>query len=69
MPLLKFASKRITLEEVEEHASGVIGCRCKLIPMPYPVCGIDVDKPSDLVFVRKLMREVGWQDALLLRAS
>lgn len=68
--LLKFVFKRITLEEAEARASKIIGCRFKLIPMSYPVCGIDVDKPSDLVFVRKLMQVSGWQDALTMcRAS
>jgi len=64
-PLLKFAFKRITLEDVEARASKIIGCRFKLIPMPFPVCGIDVDKPSDLVFVRKLVQEKGWPNALM----
>ena len=69
IPLLKFSSKRITLEDVEARASKIIGCRFRLIPMPFPVCGIDVDKPSDLVFVRKLMQESGWQAALMRKAS
>ena len=69
MTLLKFSSKRITLEDVEARASKIIGCRFRLIPMPFPVCGIDVDKPSDLVFVRKLMRENEWQAALMRKAS
>jgi molybdopterin-guanine dinucleotide biosynthesis protein A len=64
-PLLKFAFNRITLEDVEARASKVIGCRFRLIPMPFPVCGIDVDKPSDLVFVRKLVQESGWPNALM----
>ena len=61
-PLLKFAFKRITLEEVEARASEVIGCRFKLIPMPFPECGIDVDKVSDLTFVRGLVQKRGWQN-------
>jgi molybdopterin-guanine dinucleotide biosynthesis protein A len=55
-PLVKFAFRRITLADVEKRASKAIGCRFKIIPMSFPVCGIDVDKPSDLVLVRKLMQ-------------
>ncbi len=68
-PLLKFAFKRITLEEVEVRASEMIGCRFKFIPMPFPECGIDVDKVSDLTFVRELVQERGWQNALAYGAS
>jgi len=68
-PLLKFAFKRITLEEVEARASEIIGCRFKLIPMPFPECGIDVDKVSDLRFVRGLVRKIGWQNMLVHGAS
>jgi hypothetical protein len=68
-PLLKFALRRITLADVEKRASKIIGCKFKFIPMPFPVCGIDVDKPSDLVLVRKLMQGSGWQQSLLRMAS
>ena len=68
-PLLKFVLKRITLEDVEKRASEIMGCRFRLIPMPFPVCGIDVDKPGDLVLVRKLMQGSGWQRSLLRMAS
>lgn len=68
-PLLKFALKRITLEEAEARASKVIGCRFKFIPMPFPECGIDVDKVSDLTFVRGLVQKRGWQNALAYGAS
>ncbi|MFC1716655.1 NTP transferase domain-containing protein [Candidatus Poribacteria bacterium] len=67
--LVKFALKRITLEDVEKRASEIIGCKFRLIPMPFPVCGIDVDKPSDLVLVRKLMKGSAWQQTLLRMAS
>ncbi len=67
--LMKFALRRITLEDVEERASEIIGCKFRLIPMPFPVCGIDVDKPSDLVLVRKLMQGSAWQQTLLRMAS
>ena len=67
--LMKFAVRRITLADVEKRAGKVIGCRFRLIPMPFPVCGIDVDKPSDLVLVRKLMQGSEWQSALVRMAS
>lgn len=68
-PLLKFALNRITLAEVEARASKIIGCRFKLVPMPFPECGIDVDKVSDLTFVRALVQKRGWQNALAYAAS
>jgi len=67
--LLKFALKRITLEEVEARASEIIGCRFKLIPMPFPECGIDVDKVSDLTLVRELVQKSRWQNMLAYGAS
>ena len=68
-PLMKFAFKRITLEDVETHASEVIGCRFKLVPMPYPECGIDVDKVSDLTFVREFVQKKGWPNAVFYEAA
>ena len=50
---------------MEAHASEIIGCKFKLIPMPFPECGIDVDKVSDLTFVRELFRKRGWQNVLV----
>ena len=57
---LKLALKRFRLEEMEARASKILGCRFKAILMPYPECGIDVDKVSDLIFVRELVRKKGW---------
>jgi len=57
---LKFVFRRLTLEELEASASKVIGSKFKLISMPYPECALDVDKVSDLAFVRELVRESGW---------
>jgi molybdopterin-guanine dinucleotide biosynthesis protein A len=69
MPLMKFAFRRITLEEVETHASEIIGCRVKFIPMPYPECGIDVDKVSDLIFVEELIQKRGLPNEMIYKAA
>jgi len=61
--LLKFMFGRLTLAEVEARTSKIIGCRFRLIPMPFPECGIDVDKISDLKFVREFVQERGWPSA------
>ena len=58
--LLKFVFGRLTMAEVEARTSKIIGCRFKLIPMPFPECGIDVDKVSDLTFVREFVQKNGW---------
>lgn len=51
--IIKFIFRQLTIKEVEERISDIIGHKCKALMVEYPEIGFDVDKPSDL----KLMRE------------
>lgn len=51
--IIKFIFRQLTIKEVEERISDIIGHKCKALIVEYPEIGFDVDKPSDL----KLMRE------------
>jgi 2-phospho-L-lactate guanylyltransferase (CobY/MobA/RfbA family) len=57
--LLLFAARRLGLEEALERASRVIGCRIRAVPLPFPEAAIDVDRPSDLDLVSKILAERG----------
>lgn len=45
--ILKFITKQLSLRELEQRASEVLGYAGVLIISPYPELGTDVDKPSD----------------------
>lgn len=55
--ILKFLSKRLTIEEVERRLQDLFGLSGKAIISRYPEIGTDVDKPSDLELVRKALRQ------------
>lgn len=55
--ILKFVFNRLGLHEIEEQAANVIGCSGRAVISPYPELGIDVDKPSDLALVEKVLGE------------
>ncbi len=51
--IVKFIFRKLSISEVEERTSEIIGHECKALILDYPEIGFDVDKPSDL----KIMRE------------
>ncbi len=53
--ILKLVMKRLTLAEVEEKFSKLLGIKGKAVISPYPEIGIDVDKPSDLQLVKEVI--------------
>lgn len=53
--IIKLISKRLTLKEAEEKFSKLLDVKCKTVISPYPEIGIDVDKPSDLQLVKKVI--------------
>jgi hypothetical protein len=53
--ILKFLLKRLSLSEVELQFSKLLSIKGKAIVLDYPEIGIDVDKPSDLELVRKIL--------------
>ena len=53
--LIKFASRRLTIADVERVASKALGCRGRAIITLYPEMGMDVDKPHQLDIVRAIL--------------
>ena len=53
--ILKFLTRRLSLEEVEKVASELIKAKGCAIIAPYPEIGVDVDKDIDLITVEKLL--------------
>ncbi|MFO7814533.1 MAG: nucleotidyltransferase family protein [Halanaerobiales bacterium] len=51
--IIKLIFRRLSISELEERVSEIIGYDCKALFFDYPEIGFDVDKPSDL----KMMRE------------
>lgn len=55
--ILKFMFSRLGLREIEQRAAAIIGCTGRAVVSPYPELGIDVDKPSDLELVDKVLAD------------
>jgi len=54
-PLLRYALRRVSLEEAFRIASLRIGARAAPLLSPFAEAGIDVDKPADLELARRLL--------------
>ncbi|ABO48646.1 conserved hypothetical protein [Desulforamulus reducens MI-1] len=52
---IKFLLRVLSLQEVQEKASHLLGIEGKAIICPYPEVGMDIDKPSDLEMVRQFL--------------
>lgn len=61
--ILKFMSKQLTLRELEQRASSILGYKGLFIISPYPELGTDVDKPSDLELAQKIISSVQGKEA------
>ena len=53
--LVLFALRRLTLDAALERASRAIGCRVGAVSLPFAEAAIDVDRPSDLVLVERIL--------------
>lgn len=53
--LFKLLLRVLTLKEVEERASRLLGIKGRSVICPYPEVGMDVDKPADLQLVRRVL--------------
>jgi molybdopterin-guanine dinucleotide biosynthesis protein A len=53
--ILRFLLRQLSLKEVELQFSKLLGIRGKAVIIDFPEIGIDVDKPSDLELVRKVL--------------
>jgi len=53
--MLKFLLKMVTLKEAQEKVSDLLGVEGVVVVTSYPEVGVDVDKPSDLELVNKVL--------------
>lgn len=58
MFIIKYLLHRLSLREVEVKFSQLLGIKGYGIISRYPEVGIDVDKPSDLEYVRQVLAEI-----------
>lgn len=61
--LLKFLLGRLSLAEAERRVSAVFGIDGRVVVSPDPEIGVDVDKPSDLTLVERVLAEGGRRQA------
>jgi GTP:adenosylcobinamide-phosphate guanylyltransferase len=54
--LAAYLLRRLSLDDAMQRISGVIGCTCRAIPLPFAEAAIDVDKPADLELVESILR-------------
>ncbi len=53
--LLSFLFGRLDLAGAADRLSGMLGVRLRVVTMPFAEAAIDVDKPSDLALVEKIL--------------
>ena len=53
--IIKLLLHRLTMKETEKRFSKLLGLKGVAIVSPFPEIGIDVDKPSDLELVRRVL--------------
>lgn len=54
--LLRFAVRRLSIEQAEARASHVIGARVRAVISPYAEIGVNVDRLSDIALAEELVR-------------
>lgn len=55
--LIKFLFQSISINEIEEKFSSLLGVRGACVISNFPEIGLDVDKPSDLKLVEKVLKD------------
>jgi len=53
--LLRFALRRLDLEAATRHISERVGVPVAAVRLPFPECGLDVDRPADLALAERLL--------------
>lgn len=61
--IIKFFAKRLSLRELEQRVSELLGYTGVVIISPYPELGTDVDKPSDLNLALRIIADVQGKEA------
>jgi GTP:adenosylcobinamide-phosphate guanylyltransferase len=57
MALLGFALRRLSLDSALARASDAIGCSVRAVRLPFAEAAVDVDRPSDLELVTRILAE------------
>lgn len=57
--ILKFILNRLSLHEIEQRVTDILGCSGRAVVSPFPEVGIDVDKPSDMQVVEQELAAQG----------
>ena len=55
--LVRYATGRLSLKDAAERLGALAGVRAMIVQTPYGLASVDVDKPSDLDLVRKIVGE------------
>jgi hypothetical protein len=61
--IVKFLTKQLSLRELEQRASEILGHSGVIIISPYPELSNDIDKPSDLQLAEKTIAAVQDKEA------
>jgi GTP:adenosylcobinamide-phosphate guanylyltransferase len=56
-PLLAYLFGRLTVERAAREASRIFGAKADIVDLPFAEAAIDVDKPSDLDLVERILRD------------
>lgn len=57
--LLRFLTRRLSIQDAEKRFQEVVGIKGKAIISDYPEVGVDVDKPSDLKLAERILGKRG----------
>lgn len=52
--LLRYVTGRLSLDVVARGLGRLAGCEARIVPTPYGLAAVDVDKPADLDLVRRI---------------
>lgn len=56
LPLIAYLTRRLTLDGALDMLSARLGIRICPVLLPFPEAAVDVDKPSDLEYVERILR-------------
>lgn len=56
-PLVAYLLGRLTVERAAREASRIIGAKAAILDLPFAEAAIDVDKPSDLLLVERILKD------------
>ncbi len=56
LSLFKILCRQLTMSQVAQEASRLLGCRADVVVMPFAECCMDVDKPSDKALAETILQ-------------